>query len=242
MINKEKFLQEIKSNINKHGHHINIVTDGLCPRFGYTIGAIEKIGLEVVFAGGLYYTNEEVSIIIDGIISELNKNSNWQELNVEIDSIGSFSLSKVHDSWCKLLMLGVYDFYKTDNITALQILPDESHYTVEIPKLINEFNSINEPIWQWLVNNWSYPTPKNCTIITNLDALFGKLITEIMRWEEDEWEMFSGPGPDVEQEDIRIVPIGVILGIDNSTVKALDLKIGKGLWRHEENKEWNDWG
>ncbi|AXT61699.1 DUF4262 domain-containing protein [Aquimarina sp. AD10] len=238
---KESFLKEIESNINKYGYHITMVSKGLNPRFAYTIGLVDKFGFEITFAGGLFYTNEEVSIIINNVIDKLQEKVNWQELKLEIESLGVFSLSNVDNSWSKLLMLGAYDFYDKDKIQAIQILPDNNHHTLDVPKLSNKFNTSTEPIWQWLVNEWNYKVPKDITVITNLKALKGELITEIMRWEEDEWEMFSGAGPDVEKEDIRIVPIGVLLGIDNSIDKSLGLGINKGLWRDEIDKKWNKW-
>jgi hypothetical protein len=242
MKNKSVFLEEVKTNINNYGHHISIIKNGVCPRFAYSIGAVEKIGFEVIFAGGLFYKNDEVSIIIDNIINKINHDSNWQELKIEINTLGVFVLSKAHHSWSKLLALGVYDFYKKDDIEFLQILPDKEHHTIEIPNLSQEFVSFKQPIWQWLVNEWSYPIPKDVMIVTNLDVLLGKPITEIMRWEEYEWEMFFGNGNESQEEDIRIIPIGILLGFDNTIIKALNLKIGKGLWRSEESMEWNDWG
>jgi hypothetical protein len=63
-----------------------------------------------------------------------------------------------------------------------------------------------------------------------------------MRWEEDEWEMFAGSGPDVEKNDIRVVSLGTILGIDSTLLSAVDLKIGEGLWRTDRDSDWNEWG
>ena len=242
MKNKSDFLEEVKSNIINYGHHISIVKNGVCPRFGYSIGALEKIGFEVIFAGGLFYKNDEASMIIDNVIRKMNYDSNWQELKIEIDTLGIFVLSKAHHSWSKLLAIGVYDFYKKNDIEVLQILPDKEHYTIEIPNLSCQFNASKQPIWQWLVNEWSYPIPKDVMVVTNLDVLLGKPITEIMRWEEYEWEMFFGNGNDSHEEDLRIIPIGILLGFDYTVIKALNLKIGKGLWRSEESAEWNDWG
>lgn len=242
MENKETFLKKIQNNITAYGHHITIVANGTCPRFAYSIGALDKIGFEVIFAGGEFYTANEVSSIIDNVIYKIKENNKWDEIKIEIDSLGSFSLSKADDSWSKLLVLGAYDFYNKEDVPCLQIVPDKEHYTLEIPQMVNEFNVTKEPIWQWLINKWNYPVPSNVAVTTNLDTLHGKPITEIMRWEEDEWEMFSGAGPDVDQEDIRIVTIGTILGIDNTIVKALGIEVGKGLWRDLNEMEWHNWG
>ena len=55
----------------------------------------------------------------------------------------------------------------------------------------------SEPVWGWLAEDWNYPVPEKSIAATNLDALRGKPITEVMRWEEEEWEMFAGAGPDI---------------------------------------------
>ena len=74
-----------------------------------------------------------------------------------------------------------------------------------------------------------------------LKALQGEPITELMRWEKDEWEMFAGPGPEVQKEDTRVVSLGTILGIDNTLLPAVDLETGKGLWRTDRDSEWQNW-
>jgi hypothetical protein len=53
--------------------------------------------------------------------------------------------------------------------------------------------------------------------------------------------MFSGPGPDVEKEDIRIVPLGTILGIDATLKPIVNLIVGQGLWRDNKDSSWQDW-
>ena len=103
------------------------------------------------------------------------------------------------------------------------------------------YNAKEEPIWQWLKYDWNYLAPKDSNVVTNLSALKGEPITEVMRWENDEWEMFAGPGPDVDKNDIRIVSLGIILGIDSSLESTLALEVGKGIWRDDEHSEWNNW-
>jgi hypothetical protein len=77
--------------------------------------------------------------------------------------------------------------------------------------------------------------------VTNLDALRGKPITEAVRWEENEWELFAGAGPDVEDHDIRIVSLGTLLGSDRSIEVVAGLAVGEGLWRHPADLKWQPW-
>lgn len=60
-----------------------------------------------------------------------------------------------------------------------------------------------------------------------------------MRWENLEWELFAGAGPEVEKKDMRVVPISVMLGIDNSLDDILKLSPGKGIWREDKNDDWH---
>jgi len=89
--------------------------------------------------------------------------------------------------------------------------------------------------------DWNLNVPKNSYAITDIDSLKGKTITELTRWEDHVWEMFSGAGIDVLEEDIRIVSLGTILAIDPSLCRILELKIGEGLWRKDRDSHWQEW-
>ncbi len=138
-------------------------------------------------------------------------------------------------------MLGVYDFFNIEHIEAYQIIPEEKNQLMDVPDM-SETWDINDPIWKWLEKEWPYGIPQRSIAITNFMALKGECITELTRWEENEWEMFAGAGPDVEEEDIRIVPFGTLLGIDPSLETSINLEIGKGLWRDSKDHEWTEWG
>ncbi len=139
-------------------------------------------------------------------------------------------------------MLGVFDFYKQEEVEALQILPDREQYTLNIPDMSKKFNVSSEPVWQWLDRKWDYSVPEDSTVVTNINALLGHTITEVMRWKNDAWEMFAGAGPDVEEKDMRVVSLGTILGIDPTVSPATNLDIGKGLWRDSLDSDWSNWG
>jgi len=139
-------------------------------------------------------------------------------------------------------MLGVFDYYGTHEISAFQIIPDQNHSTLDIPNMSKKWDSSSEPVWQWLGREWDYAVPANSTIVTNIQALLGEPITEVMRLANNEWEMFAGPGPDVQRENMRVVSLGTILGIDKSILPATSLEIGKGLWRDSTDSDWNNWG
>ncbi|QCR24500.1 DUF4262 domain-containing protein [Pontibacter sp. SGAir0037] len=242
MIERSDFLKRIKKNIESDGYHLTFVSGGALPRFAYTIGCKETFGSELIFAGGEFYSQDNISTAIDNMIKELTKGGDWQKMSLGVNSLGSFSLSKVDKSWSKLIALGAFDFYNQEDIHFLQIIPDKQYNTLDIPNMSKVFGITEEPVWQWLVKEWHYPVPYNSTAVTNLKVLYGEKATEVMRWETDEWEIFSGAGPDVPKEDIRTIPLGTILGIDNSLEKVVDLEVGKGLWRDIFELDWNNWG
>lgn len=235
-----KTLKEtINNNIGKYGHHISIVSSDLEPRYAYTIGVKEKLGFELVFAGGVYYMSDDILKIINHIVDRLPISSTSDIF--KIDKLGSFSLSKVHISWSSLMMLGVFDYYKQKSVEAFQIIPDSEHYTLDIPLMANEWHEVSEPVWKWLVKEWEYHVSGKSKVVTNISSLRGEKITEIMRWEEDEWEAFVGNSNEVKKDDIRVVSLATLIGIDSTLLPMLTLDIGKGLWRDPVELKWNSW-
>jgi len=231
----------IKQNIRQFGLHIYIVMGGSIPRFAYTIGLLESLRAEIVLAGAIHYTGDEVKQVINIISQQLKVEKNFDS-EFSVDELGIFTLRQVHNTWSNSLLLGALDFYKTNTIDAYQIVPDKSHWTIDIPNLGEEWSVTAEPIWQWLHEEWPYTVSRKSTATTNIDALYGARITEVARWEVDEWEMFAGPGPDVSFEEVRIVPLATLLAADPSLNPVVDLKIGKGLWRKDiEGSDWYPW-
>lgn len=238
----KNFQNEIRLNIDSHGYHVNIVSGGQEPRYAYTIGLLPKFGFELIFAGGVYFLKKDLYTIFESIVNSLEKDLNPDELYVKLGNSGDFKLRKVHSTWSDLTMLGVKDYFDIENFNSMQIIPDIDHWTLDIPDMTKKWESKSETIWKGLSDDWNYEAPNSSNIVTNIDALKGETITEVMRWESDEWEMFAGPGPDVEKDQIRVVPLGVMIGIDSTLTKSLELEIGKGIWRDDKSDKWTDWG
>lgn len=241
-IEKSKMLITIKQNIQEYGFHTYFVTGGAIPRYVYTIGLSDRINAELVLAGAIYYMRDDVKRIIDAIYQQIITNNQFESV-FTVDDLGSFTLRRVHQSWIGSLMIGVLDYYDTSSVEVYQIVPDETHWTIDIPNLEKEWNATDQPIWKWLIDKWMYSVSSSSTVTTNLDALRGDKVTEAVRWEDDEWEMFAGSGPDVPDEDCRVVPIGTLIAADPSLNIVLDLEIGKGVWREvNEESSWQPWG
>lgn len=236
MTNKE-FLHIIRTNIDEIGYHLTLVNGGQHPDFSYSIGLTEKLGFELIIAGGGFISIEENESVFNGIFNKL-KSGHLVDSEFFLPNNDSYYLTRADSSWIKKLMLGVYDYYNVNEIIAYQIIPEDR--TMDTP-LMSEPMIPKDPIWKWLDINWDLDAPKNSYVITDIDSLKGKTIIELTRWEEHVWEMFSGAGPDVSENDIRTVPLGTILGIDSTLEVITKLTVGQGLWRDNKYSSWQDW-
>jgi hypothetical protein len=237
---RERALNDIRDNIARSGYHLYVVSGDLQPRFAYTIGLSPKIGTELILAGGIIYMYEQVGQIIKAIAETLIGDPVPQESPYRVSPYGSFGLRHVDPSWARTLMLGALDYYQKPEVAALQIVPDKDHWTVDVPNMTTAWSQEMPPLWRWLKEPWPYPVPVSSHALTNLDALRGTTVTEACRWEEDYWELFAGAGPEIQDEQKRVVPLGTLLAADPSLLRILDLPVGEGVWR-EKHSDWHVW-
>lgn len=238
---RRQALDHIRENIARSGHHVYVVSGGVTPRFAYTIGVSESVGIEVILAGAVFYMKDEVVKIINDTVTQLKAQRHREVF--EVSGQGSFTLRRAHATWTTELLLGAFDYYQKGDIPALQIVPDKAHWTIDVPDTSVPWSAATAPVWQWLHEPWTYPVPKDSTATTNLAALRGNRITEVMRWEEDDWEIFAGAGPDVPKDEMRVVPLGSLVAADESLDPVVHLAIGEGLWRDPDlESEWHPWG
>ncbi|WP_333597401.1 DUF4262 domain-containing protein [Chryseobacterium flavum] len=244
MESKKEFLELIRSNIENNSFHITIVEQSKNPRYAYSIGNYQKYGFELILAGNENFLYEDVIKIFNNIVSNLIEVNDIEKEIFNIQDLGLFYLEEIHDSWKSKMMLGVYDYYHIENFKAYQIIPDKSNYTLDIPVMRKEWTAQSNTIWQWLDDNiqWNLDVPETSTVVTEIDVLLGKKATEIMRWEEDEWQAFTKDGNEVDENNIRVISIATILGIDSTLFPITNLDVGKGLWRSADELVWNDWG
>lgn len=233
-------LEQIREHIARKGHHVYVVVGSVIPRYAYTIGVSESIGAELILAGASFYGNDDVVEIINDIATQLKAERDRERF--EVTEYGLFTLRKVHRSWATEFMLGAFDYYQRRDIPALQIVPDKTHWTIDIPDMSTPWSATAELAWRWLCDPCPYPVSKQAMAATNLATLRGERITEAKRWEEDEWEIFAGDGSNVSQDDLRVLALGSLLAMDESLVPVLNLLVGEGLWRDPEpGSEWHPW-
>lgn len=239
---KSDLLNRIRSNIAANGYHITVVTGGALPRYAYTIGGTATVGAEFILAGGERYSQAQVGEIIRALVSQVTLAPDGPHVSIPVGALGHFSLVPADASWSIQLLLGAFDYYQRAALRVWQIVPDAPHRTREIPDMSCVFDAAAQPVWQWLARAWDYPVPEDSMAITQVSVLMGEPATEVIRWETDEWEIFAGAGPDVPAAEKRIVPLGVLLGLDRALERTVHLAIGKGLWRDAAEGEWQDWG
>lgn len=236
-----KALEQIRRNIEEAGCHIYVVTGGPTPRFAYTIGLRESLGAELLFAGGLLYERDDVLVIINELRAQRATAPTDLASEIVVPEVGSFTLRETHRSWTRALLLGALDYYEVADVDAYQIVPDAEHHTLDVPDTTTEWSATREPAWQWLHEPWQHPVSPTSTALTNLAALRGAPITEACRWEDDYWELFAGPSPDVDKRDLRLVPLGCLLGIDSSLEHVVGLGVDEGVIRETGTHPWSPW-
>ena len=231
-------IERIRSNIASSGHHVTLVQGGPSPRFAYTVGLSDPVGHEVILAGGISLLGDAVKQALDQAVAAGRQGS--LAAGLIVDGVGSFRVRPVHPSWAEELLLGAFDFYDRD-VEAVQLVPEGKGRTIDVPDLSVPWSAEGEPIWRWLKEEWTYDFLPTSVAVTNLEAMRGQLISEAARWEEADWEMFAGPGPDVPHEDMRVVPLATLLGFDPSLEPVTRLEVGRAL-RRVPPGPWERWG
>jgi hypothetical protein len=234
----------IRKAIADSGFYAYTVVGGATPRWAYTIGLTETVGAEIILAGASFYGIDDGQQLIDELVQRLRHRTAFDS-SVHVDECGTFRFRRAHPSWIEPMALGALDYYRDEReVAAYQIVPEQAYTTIDVPDMSKPWSAAAEPIWRWLREAWSYAISIESIGITNLDALRGARITEVARWEEDEWELFAGPAPetDAEKEDVRSVPLGTLLAHDDSLRPIVDLKVGEALRRDDDDGDWEPWG
>jgi hypothetical protein len=85
-----------------------------------------------------------------------------------------FALDHIRENITETLVVEVvFHYYRGKNVEAYQIVPDESHWTIDVPDLSQPWTQAQAPGWRWLKEEWKYPVSKTSVALTDLPVLRG---------------------------------------------------------------------
>lgn len=230
-------LKMIRANIQRYGRHLYNVMGEESPRVLYTIGLHEKVGLEIVLAGCVAVPVQVAAELVNRIGGALEEGVPPEELSLALSStFGSFRLGPVHPSWSQRLLLGALDYYGLSHIKAFQVLPEPEKRSIDVPDMTIPFSPTTHPVWKWFEEKWPYHIEPHCRVITNLDALRGRAVSDIFRTGEREWDMISGVAPEIPVDQFLHVPLALLLAYDAELEVALTIPLGTGLFREYDSQ------
>jgi hypothetical protein len=238
-IDREQFLDSIRTHIADAGHHVTMVHGGSTPRFAYTIGLSEAGLPELVLAGAASLSADAAFAAIEAAAAHVRSAASPGDGEpLDVPDVGRFTFAPVHVSWKDELLLGALDYYDRDDIPALQLIPSGPLRTIDVPDLAAAFDPDREPVWRWLVEPWELDVPASTFVLTNLKALHGEPVSQAGRWESDHWELLAGS--EVAEDDARAVPLATLLAFDPSLEPATRLAVGEAI-RRDPPGPWQAW-
>jgi hypothetical protein len=219
-----------------NGCQFTIVAPSSCPRFAYTTGLKDELGVDFLLPGLSRFSDTDLVNIVEQCVTARR---NGQQ-HAHVRESDDFEMRSVDSSWVEMLALGALKHYGA-RTPFLQIAQSRRDSTIDTPDTSKPWSASTEPVWKWLKDPWTLGIPAESTVTTNLAALRGSRVTEVTRWETDEWELFAGSGPDTPKDELRILPLATFLAADPSIAAVVKLQIGEGLWREADELDWHVW-
>ena len=208
------------------------------PTYSYTLGLLPQYGFEVLLPGQMTLLQPQRSAILNAFYNEMAQHGFINAF--DCDGI-EYQLKRVHPTWSSLLMIGVQDYFGIQDFESFCIVPLETGATIDLPNVTITYRNTHAGCWRWLTDPWTYTIPRESTVTTNISALHGESILELVRVDTDEWEAFSVPSPNLDVGDVRVIPIGVLLASDKTLMSATELMVDTGLYRDDGGSPWVDW-
>lgn len=234
---REKLLRRISENIREHGYHVYLISAGATPRYVYTIGLNEKIGFDLIFAGGLNFSASSVKEVVERAFRILERASGVPK-TLEIPGYGCFDLARASDAWVQAIALGALDFYGSEKVEMVQLIPPRAKLTIDVPRMDSPVAPQSQRGWRWLAEPWPYSLSIDSSVAIDLEALFGRDIVYVSRWPDDEWEMFAGDPESVSEQCMRVVNFSFVLAIDPTIEAILCMEDSQVAVRTNSESKW----
>ena len=197
------------------------------PSFAYTIGLSALCGNELIFAGGLRFYFDDVETVLleiarDIIASKIVGHTGF----FVVRDLGEFDLRPVLDEWVRAFDPAVpASGYP---IHWLQVMPTGENLTIDVPDLSRPRPLDAQDPFRWLDRDWNLGAPHDAHLVTTLSVLRGAPLRTVYRWELDQWEVLDLPAGEIDHDEARVAPIGLLACLLPRWQEALELEPGQG--------------
>lgn len=206
---------------------VNAVQQSTIPPYAYTVGLAQSAGCELICAGALRYNVQEIDSILRACAREMVRVGPPRSTSVSVEGLGDFVIGHVHREWLTELIPGQLRGAPTS--TWYQVVPTCPDPTVDTPDLGMPRSAERDPAWRWLDHPWDLDAPNGSHLVTTLEVLSQRNPLTIFRWELDQWEALDRPAVEIDQDNARVVPLGVLAEIVEDWSPFLNLNVGEGL-------------
>lgn len=225
----EQWRRSIESNISEFGFHVTGVLPGTTPRFAYSVGLLRSGHPELVAAGGC-------DVFMDGLVETLAAAAGSM-LSVGRVEIDGYSARKVHPSWARRLMRGVFDVLDVREFDALQVVGER--VCVDEPDMSAPFDAGREPVWQWLdedANEWPWPGHEGDWAAVTERILRGDPPGLVVA--NEDWLSVSSVADRVDAEwEYELVPLSTVLAVHPSLARFVGTPVDDA-YRLNDDGEW----
>lgn len=145
---------------------MNAVQQGVIPPYAYIVGFRSEAGHELVCAGALRYTVQEVATILRASAAEMVRADPQVPEVVAVAGVGDFVVGDVHHQW-----LGGLIPEKLRGERAgrwMQVIPLRPDPTIDVPDLSAPRSFDRDPAWRWLDHEWDVGVPSGSHLVTTL--------------------------------------------------------------------------
>lgn len=206
---------------------VNAVQQSTIPPYAYTVGLAPMVGHELVCAGALRYSVDQVASILRSCATGMVRGKTRSATPLRVAGLGDFTLGTVHSEW--LMGLIPSEYRGEPAIAWHQVIPVHPPATVDVPDLAVSPAEGRDPAWRWLFQHWDVDVPDDSHLVTTLGVLTGSRPNTVFRWEFDQWEALDRPAVEIDHAGARVAPIGVLAAIVDDWSVFLRLPVGEGL-------------
>lgn len=233
---------ETAANIAKYGVQWIVVQRSELPRWAYSIGLTERGGPEVVIAGAVALSLDELREVLEAFASSAESRLGKLPENLTIQG---WSIRSAHPSWVEGLLLGANRYYER-TVDAVQLVPPPERWTIDTPSLSAPWSPGTEPVWRWLADEepWTFSFKREAIAFADVAVLQGRRPARTAGlWEEDEWEVFSYSDDEranIDPADVRPIPLATLIAAFPDLAPLGGMVVGDALIR-EGAGPWETW-